>query len=71
MTNGWPESAAAWITDMGERRDFGREFMLDAPMLARTRGRGLASALDVGCGEGRSCRMLKACGTNSGVSFSG
>jgi SAM-dependent methyltransferase len=62
MSNGWPESAAAWIADMGERGDFGREFVLDAPMLARVRGRGFATALDVGCGEGRFCRMLRASG---------
>jgi SAM-dependent methyltransferase len=62
MTNGWPESAAAWVADMGERGDFGREFVLDAPMLARIQGRGFTTALDVGCGEGRFCRMLKARG---------
>jgi len=62
MSNGWPESAAAWIADMGERGDYGRAFVLDAPMLARVRGRGFATALDVGCGEGRFCRMLRSCG---------
>jgi SAM-dependent methyltransferase len=62
MSNGWPESAAAWIADMGERGDYGREFVLDAPMLARVRGRGFRTALDVGCGEGRFCRMMTACG---------
>ena len=31
-------------------------------MLARIDGRGFASALDVGCGEGRFCRMLKSRG---------
>jgi SAM-dependent methyltransferase len=59
MSNGWPESAVAWIADMGERGDFGREFVLDAPMLERVRGRGFAAALDVGCGEGRFCRLLR------------
>jgi SAM-dependent methyltransferase len=62
MSNGWPESAAAWIADMGERGDFAREFVLDAPMRERVRGRGFQTALDVGCGEGRFCRMLRACG---------
>lgn len=62
MSNGWPESAAAWIADMGERGDFAREFVLDAPMMERVRGRGFGTALDVGCGEGRFCRMLRACG---------
>src|SRR6185312_15502099 len=62
MSNGWPESAAAWIADMGDRGDFGREFVLDAPMLERVQGRGFRTALDVGCGEGRFCRMLRGCG---------
>ncbi|MFZ1106708.1 MAG: class I SAM-dependent methyltransferase [Hyphomicrobiaceae bacterium] len=65
MSNGWPQSAAAWIADMGERGDFGREHVLDAPMLARIQGRGFATALDVGCGEGRFCRMLRACGVEA------
>ncbi|HEY1245220.1 MAG TPA: class I SAM-dependent methyltransferase [Hyphomicrobiaceae bacterium] len=60
MSSGWTDSAAAWIADMGERGDFGREFVLDAPMLERVRSRGFTKALDVGCGEGRFCRMLKA-----------
>ncbi len=58
MTNGWDESAAAWITDVGDEGDFGRKFVLDRPMLERVTGRGFATALDVGCGEGRFCRML-------------
>lgn len=62
MTNGWDESAAAWITDQGEEGDFGRKFVLDPPMLERVIGRGFATALDVGCGEGRFCRMLQAHG---------
>jgi len=44
---------------MGEGGDFSRQFVLDAPMLARIRGRGFKTALDVGCGEGRFCRMLR------------
>jgi SAM-dependent methyltransferase len=60
--SGWAESAAAWIADMGEEGDYGRAFVLDGPMLARVRGRGLATALDVGCGEGRFCRMLQEAG---------
>jgi ubiquinone/menaquinone biosynthesis C-methylase UbiE len=62
MSDGWDESAAAWIADMGERGDYGREFVLDAPMLERVRGGGFRTALDVGCGEGRFCRMMKDCG---------
>jgi len=65
MSNGWPESAGAWIARMGERGDYGREFVLDAPMLERVRGRGFANTLDVGCGEGRFCRMLRASGIDA------
>ena len=56
--NGWDDSAEAWIADMGDKGDFSRRHILDAPMLARIRGRGFQTALDVGCGEGRFCRML-------------
>lgn len=57
--NGWEASAAAWIADMGEVGDYGRRFVLDAPMLARVRALAPADALDVGCGEGRFCRRLR------------
>jgi SAM-dependent methyltransferase len=62
MTNGWDESASGWIADIGEEGDFGRKFVLDAPMIERVRDKGFRSALDVGCGEGRFCRMLAAMG---------
>ena len=62
MTNGWDESASAWIADMGTRGDYGREFVLDQPMIGRVRDKGFRRALDVGCGEGRFCRMLGAIG---------
>jgi threonine/homoserine/homoserine lactone efflux protein len=65
MTNGWDESAAAWIADMGTRGDYGREFVLDQPMIGRVKGRGFQRALDVGCGEGRFCRMLKELGVTA------
>jgi len=45
---------------MGERGDWGREHVLDPVMLERASARQFARALDVGCGEGRFCRMLKA-----------
>lgn len=57
--NGWDRSAEAWIASLGEEGDFSRRYVLDAPMLARVRGRGFKAALDIGCGEGRFCRMLK------------
>ena len=58
--NGWEASASAWITDMGESGDYARRHVLDRPMLERIRGRGFRNALDVGCGEGRFCRLLQA-----------
>ncbi len=58
MTDAWEESAAAWIASQGEAGDFTRRYVLDPAMLARVEGRGLATALDIGCGEGRFCRMI-------------
>ncbi|QTN20794.1 methyltransferase domain-containing protein [Brevundimonas sp. AJA228-03] len=60
MSDGWQDSADAWVASQGEEGDFGRRWVMDAPMLERVRMRPYASALDVGCGEGRFCRMLKA-----------
>lgn len=62
MTNGWEESAAAWIADMGEHGDFGRRYVLDPIMLSRSLAAQPATMLDVGCGEGRFCRMMRARG---------
>ena len=59
-TSGWDESAEAWIREIGEDGDYGRKFVLDAPMIARIKGRGFETALDVGCGEGRFCRIMQA-----------
>jgi SAM-dependent methyltransferase len=58
MDNGWDASARAWLNEMGATGDWGRRHVLDAPMLARVRDRGFADAIDLGCGEGRFCRML-------------
>src|SRR5690349_19685316 len=58
MSDGWAESAAAWIADMGNSGDFGRACVLDRPMLERIEPGRFSTALDVGCGEGRFCRML-------------
>lgn len=60
MSDGWNESAAAWVAHVGEAGDFGRVAVLDAPMMARVRAQAPKTALDVGCGEGRFCRMLRA-----------
>jgi SAM-dependent methyltransferase len=62
VDNGWGRSAAAWIADMGEHGDFGRRYVLDPVMLARAMMHSPVTALDVGCGEGRFCRMLTAQG---------
>jgi len=62
MSVGWEDSAKAWIESQGEHGDFGRQFVLDAPMMARVRNRNFEFALDVGCGEGRFCRMLQSAG---------
>lgn len=61
-SDGWAESAQAWIAEMGERGDWSRRYVLDAVMLERARVGAPANALDVGCGEGRFCRLLSARG---------
>lgn len=62
MTNGWNESAEAWIATMGEEGDFSRKCVLDQPMLERVHAGDFKRALDVGCGEGRFSRMLRRIG---------
>jgi SAM-dependent methyltransferase len=59
MDNGWQSSADAWMADLGEHGDFGRRYVLDPIMLSRALAHSPRKALDVGCGEGRFCRMLK------------
>ena len=68
MDNGWDSSAQAWIDSMGEqgeRGDWGRQNVLDPVMMARVAKGRFNNALDVGCGEGRFCRMLKAAGVSA------
>lgn len=57
---GWAASAGAWIAAQGEHGDFARRHVLDRPMLKAARG--ARRALDVGCGEGRFCRMMAEVG---------
>ena len=65
MNGGWDHSAGPWISAQGLRGDWSREHVLDAAMLGRVDGRGFGTALDVGCGEGRFCRMLRQRGIDA------
>ncbi|MEP5152536.1 class I SAM-dependent methyltransferase [Planktotalea sp.] len=63
--NGWETSAPNWIKRTGDDGDFSRQFVLDAPMLARVALAHPQNALDVGCGEGRFCRKLGSMGVQT------
>lgn len=65
MGDGWTGSAQAWIASQGAGGDWTRTHVLDRPMLARIDAGTFHSALDVGCGEGRFCRMLRARGLST------
>ena len=65
MSGGWNESAQAWIAAVGDRGDWAREHVIDPAMLGRIEKRGFRSALDVGCGEGRFCRLLRQRGIDA------
>ncbi|MEM7766634.1 MAG: class I SAM-dependent methyltransferase [Pseudomonadota bacterium] len=56
---GWTDSAPAWIASQGDQGDKSRRYILDRAMLDRIDGHRFKRALDVGCGEGRFCRMLR------------
>jgi SAM-dependent methyltransferase len=64
-SDGWAESAQAWIAEIGEHGDWSRRYVLDAVMLERALVGAPANALDVGCGEGRFCRLLSARGVRT------
>ena len=49
----------AFLAEMGNPGDWGRQHVADLAMLDRLAGRRFESALDVGCGEGRFHRMPK------------
>lgn len=68
MDNGWETSADAWIAHVGDQGDPARRFVLDRALMSRIAGRGYTNALDVGCGEGRLCRILQTLGlTTTGL----
>lgn len=60
----WSSSADAWIKHVGAG-DKSREDILDVAMLAELGSVAGHKILDVGCGEGRFCRMLRARGANT------
>lgn len=60
--SGWGDSAGAWIASMGTDGDNGRRYVLDPAFRARFAAGGYRRALDLGCGEGRVCRMMQAYG---------
>ena len=57
MVNGWESSAKPW-TDFVDCGDANREHVLDPAMLSLAGDVSGARVLDVGCGEGRFCRLL-------------
>ena len=59
MSEDWDRSAEAWIDVIGDEGDWGRRYVLDAPMLARLDAGQVQAAVDIGCGEGRFCRMMR------------
>ncbi|WP_299207861.1 class I SAM-dependent methyltransferase [uncultured Tateyamaria sp.] len=54
----WDSSARAWIEAQGTHGDFSRRRVLDVPMLDRVHAFAPRALLDLGCGEGRFCRLL-------------
>ena len=58
MQSDWDASAEAWIDSLKNGEDLSRIAVLDGPMLAAVRESAAQHVLDVGCGEGRFCRMM-------------
>jgi SAM-dependent methyltransferase len=53
------------VASVGDQGDYSRRYVLDAPMLERALAPSPRRALDVGCGEGRFCRMLRERGVQA------
>jgi len=64
LDNGWEKSAGPWLRLM-ERGDPNRVLLLDEVMLGLCGEVQGKDVLDVGCGEGRFCRMLAARGART------
>ena len=58
MQTDWDRSAGAWIRSIKSESDYARFAVLDSPMIEAVRQSDAKTALDVGCGEGRFCRMM-------------
>ncbi|HEX8064497.1 MAG TPA: class I SAM-dependent methyltransferase [Allosphingosinicella sp.] len=59
MPSDWDRSAEAWLSAMSDEGDWARAAVLDNIMLKRASLAAPARVLDVGCGEGRFCRLLE------------
>lgn len=65
VASDWDRAAEAWIAAQGDTGDFSRAHVLDPAILPLIRQGGYRRALDVGCGEGRFCRLLQTEGINT------
>ncbi len=59
MSKDWDMAAAGWIAAMGEQGDWARREVTDPALKRILTGYGGRKAVDVGCGEGRLCRMMR------------
>ncbi len=67
---GWDGLAEDWITFVNERKDPHRDGLLDPLMLEEIGGVSGLRVIDLGCGEGRFCRMLAERGADvTGIDF--